>query len=160
MIGGELTGPEATPMTRPYAPPKSLSPDLLRVKAYWESLLRGSAETPFWDDLDLTTLHDIGGRLFLVGVFSKPERFRLDLVGEDLTAAAGEQIAGLFTDEIRASPPFDFLASQCSATVEAAAPTYLQGALADGRTYRRLLLPMWGDGRLSMLLGVVDWSRA
>lgn len=147
-------------MTRPYAPPKNLSPDLLRVKAYWESLLRGSAEMPFWDDLDLTTLHDIAGRLLLVGVFSKPERFRLDLVGEDLTAAAGAPVAGLFTDEIDASPPFDLLASQCSATVETAAPAYLESVLVDGRTYRRLLLPMWGDGRLSMLLGVVDWSRA
>ncbi|MBI5942653.1 MAG: hypothetical protein HY859_19800 [Caulobacterales bacterium] len=147
-------------MTRPYAPPKHLSPDLLRVKAYWESLLRGSAEVPFWDDLDLTTLHDIAGRLFLVGVFSKPERFRLDLVGEDLTAARGDETAGLFIDEIGAAPPLDLLGSQSSATVETAAPTYLEGALADGRVYRRLLLPMWGDGRLSMLLGVVDWGRA
>lgn len=147
-------------MTRPFAPPRRLTPDFLRVKAYWESLLRGSAEIPFWDDLDLTTLHDLSGRLFLVGVFSRPERFRLDLVGEDLTGAAGSQVAGLFTDEISALPPFDFLASQSSATVEAAAPTYLESVLADGRTCRRLLLPMWGDGRLSMLLGVIDWSRA
>jgi hypothetical protein len=160
MTGGEPTGPEIITMTRPYAPPKRLSPDLSRVKAYWESLLRGSAEAPFWDDLDLTTLHDIAGRLFLVGVFSRPERFRLDLVGEDLTATRGEETAGLFIDEISASPPLDFLGSQCSATVEAAAPTYLEGALADGRVYRRLVLPMWGDGRFSMLLGVIDWSGA
>lgn len=160
MIGGEPTGPEAITMTRPFAAPKSLSPDLLRVKAYWESLLRGSAEMPFWDDLDLTTLHDLNGRLLLVGVFNKPERFRLDIVGEDLAAAIGEPVAGLFTDEFPASPPFDLLASQCSATVETAAPTYLESVLADGRAFRRLLLPLWGDGRLSMVLGVVDWSRA
>ncbi len=147
-------------MTRPYAPPRKLPPDMLRVKAYWEGLLRGSAEIPFWDDLDLTVLHDIAGRLMLVGVFDKPERFRLDLVGDDLTIAAGQELAGLFTDEIDVAAPFDFLGSQSAATVEASAPTYMEGVLADGRTYRRLLLPMWGDGRLSMLLGVVDWGRA
>ena len=119
-----------------------------------------SREMPFWDDLDLTTLHDFGGRLLLVGVFNKPGRFRLDIVGEDLTAAAGEQVAGLFTDEIRPSPPFDYLGAQISAAVEAAAPTYLESVLADGRAYRRLRLPLWGDGRLSMVLGVIDWSRA
>lgn len=147
-------------MTRPYALPEHLSPDLARVKAYWEGLLRGSAEMPFWDDLDLTTLHDLAGRLLLVGVFNGPQRFRLDVVGQDLAAAVGAQVAGRFIDEISCAPPFDFLSSQGSATVEAAAPTFAEGALADGRAYRRLLLPMWGDGRLSMLLGVVDWSRA
>ena len=80
-----------------------------------------SREMPFWDDLDLTTLHDFGGRLLLVGVFNKPGRFRLDIVGEDLTAAAGKQVAGLFADEIRPSPPLDYLGSQISAAVEAGA---------------------------------------
>lgn len=147
-------------MTRPFALPQHLSPDLARVKAYWEGLLRGSAEIPFWDDLDLTALPDLSGRLFLVGVFSKPERFRLEVIGEDISAALTAPVAGLFIDETDNTPPFDFLGSQGSATVEAGAPTYAEGALADGRRYRRLLLPMWGDGRLSMLLGVVDWSRA
>lgn len=146
-------------MTRPFALPKHLSPDLARVKAYWEGLLRGSAEIPFWDDLDLTALPDLSGRLFLVGVFSNPERFRLEVVGEDISAALEAPVAGLFIDETASSPPFDFLGAQGSATVEAAAPTHGEGVLPDGRRYRRLLLPMWGDGRLSMLLGVVDWSR-
>lgn len=146
-------------MTRPFALPQHLSPDLARVKAYWEGLLRGSAEMPFWDDLDLTVLPDLSGRLFLIGVFSNPERFRLDVVGEDISAALDAPVAGLFIDETGSTAPLDFLGSQGSATVEAGAPTYGEGVLADGRSYRRLLLPMWGDGRLSMLLGVVDWSR-
>lgn len=147
-------------MTRPFAPPRQLSPDLLRVRAYWEGLLRGSAKIPFWDDLDLTTLSDLAGRLFLVGTFDRPERFRLDLVGEDLTAEAGRQVAGLFTDEIGDAPPFALLSSQSSATVETAEPTCFEGVLTDGRAYRRLLLPMWGDGRISMLLGISDWGGA
>ncbi|HRD46858.1 MAG TPA: hypothetical protein PLF78_10290 [Caulobacter sp.] len=147
-------------MTRPYAPPKHLSPDLARVKAYWEGLLRGSAEIPFWDDLDLTDLPDLAGRLFLIGVFNNPDRFRLDLVGEDLTTLVGTTVTGLFLDEFKPAAPFDFLASQASAAIEASAPTVMEGALADGRGYHRLVLPMWGDGRLSMLLGVVDLGRA
>jgi hypothetical protein len=147
-------------MTRPFTPPKRLPPDPLRVRAYWQGLLRGSAQVPFWDDVDLTDLPDLAGRLFLVGAFDKPERFRLDLIGEELTAAAGRQLAGLFADEIGHAPPFTLLGSQSSATVETAEPSWFEGSLADGRAYRRLLLPMWGDGRISMLLGVVDWSPA
>lgn len=141
-------------MTRPYAPPRRLTPDLQRVQAYWEGLLRGSAEIPFWDDLDLGTLPDLAPRLFLVGVFDKPDRYRFDLVGAALTAAAGEEVAGRFLDEIQPRGPFTWLASQCSATVEAGAPTWFEAPSDAG--YRRLLLPLWGDGRISMLLGAVD----
>lgn len=141
-------------MTRPYAPPKRLPPDLQRVKAYWEGLLRGSAAIPFWDDLDLGALPDLAPRLFLIGAFSKPDRFRFDMAGHDLTATFGEQVAGRFVDEIDARSPFAWLASQCSATVEAGAPTWWGGATDGGDG--RLLLPMWGDGRISMLLGAVD----
>ncbi|MFA7264412.1 MAG: hypothetical protein WC068_15440 [Caulobacter sp.] len=147
-------------MTRPFAPPKRLPPDLLRVQAYWEGLLRGSAKVPFWDDLDLTALPDLSGRLFLVGVFNKPERFRLDLVGEDLITAFGQEAAGLFTDEIAHVPPFALLGSQCSATIEAAAPTWFEDNATVATGYRRLLLPLWGDGRISMLLGAVDQGPA
>ncbi|MDP1632936.1 MAG: hypothetical protein Q8L66_16090 [Caulobacter sp.] len=145
-------------MTQPYALPASLSPDLKTVEAYWRSLLRGSAEMPFWDDIDLTTMPSLAGRLFVVGAFDKPDRYRLEIVGETLARAAGKEIAGLFVDELRLPPPLAFLGSQASATVEAAAPTYHEEPGQAG--YRRLLLPMWGDGHISMLLGVVDLVEA
>ncbi len=44
-----------------------------------------------------------------------------------------------------------FLRAQASATVEARAPTFYRGA-----GYARMLLPMWGDGRIGMLLGALD----
>lgn len=147
-------------MTRPFAPPRRMSPDLVRVQAYWEGLLRGSAKVPFADDLDLSALPDLSGRLFVVGVFNKPERFRIDLVGEELTTAFGQEAAGLFADEIAHVPPFKLLASQCSATIEAAAPTWFEDNTTVAEGYRRLLLPLWGDGRISMLLGVVDQGAA
>jgi hypothetical protein len=37
-----------------------------------------------------------------------------------------------------------------SATVEGRAPTYYRSG--DGAGYSRLVLPLWGDGRIGMLL--------
>lgn len=144
-------------MKRPFAPSGRLPPDLARVEAYWRGLLRGSAEIPFWDDFKPTDLPDLAGRLFLIGVYAKPERYRLDQVGADLMRP-GEQ-EGLFVDETAPVTPFEFLTAQCAATTEAAATTLYRHEPDGGRRpYRRLILPMWGDGHLSMLLGAIDWS--
>ena len=145
-------------MKRPFAPSRQLPPDLARVEAYWRGLLRGSAQIPFWDDFNPTELPDLEGRLFLMGVYSKPERYRFDQVGRDLMQRGREQ-EGLFADEAPPATPFEFLISQCAATTEAEAPTFYQHQPEAGRRpYQRLILPMWGDGRLSMLLGAVDWN--
>lgn len=138
----------------PYAPPVRLSPELARVQAYWRGLLRGGAEMPFWDDAKLTDLPDLADRLFLIDVFSPPERYRFATLGKALT---GGDLAGRFLDETQLSSPFAFLRSQAAATVEAAQPTYFrdEGELGG---YGRLLLPMWGEGRISMLLGAVDFG--
>jgi len=145
-------------MTRPYAPPGQLPPDFTRIQAYWTGLLRGSAGIPFGDDLDLTTARDLAGRLMVIGVFEGPRRFRFDVVGDAVTDAFGQDIAGLFTDEIGQGAPLAFLTSQCGATVEGGAPTWFDSGTPEGG--RRLLLPMWGDGRISMLLGLVDQGQA
>ena len=136
----------------PYAVPTRLPPDLARVRAYWEGLLRGAATMPFWDDVKTSDLPDLVGSLFLIGVMGPQERFRFDQVGEALTS---DGLAGKFLDEFEPHRPFEFLRSQCVATVECAAPTYFRDAAA-ALPYGRLLLPLWGGGRISMLLGVVD----
>lgn len=142
----------AMKLKHPYAVPARLSPDLTRVQAYWRGLLRGSAQIPFWDDAKLSDLPDLAERLFLVDVFQKPERFRFGLVGQ---ALATDGLSGRFLDETDLDRPFDFLRSQCAAAVEGAGPTLFHQS-AGARPYARLLLPMWGDGRISMLLGAVD----
>lgn len=139
-------------MKRPFAPSGHLSPDLARVEACWRGLLRGSAKIPFWDDFNPTTLPDLQTRLFLIGVYTKPERYRFDQVGADLRPG----LEGLFADEVAPAPPFEFLASQAHATTEAAAPTLYRHE--GEKPYTRLLLPMWGDGRIGMLLGAVDFA--
>jgi hypothetical protein len=146
-------------MKHPYAVPSGLSSDLSRVNAYWKGLLRGGANMPFWDDVNLLDLPDLVGRMLLIDVFDRPERFRFDIVGQALVS---EEVAGKFIDEMDLGAPFEFLRSQCSATVEAAAPTFFHQGGADqssaARAYSRLLLPMWGEGRIGMLLGVVDFK--
>jgi len=143
-------------MKHPFAVPAHLSPDLTRVKAYWRGLLRGEAKMPFWDDAKLTDLPDLSDRLFLIDAFQDPERFRFAEVGAGI---GGQEMEGRFLDETDLARPFEFLRAQCSVTLECAGPTFVSTeAAGDREAYSRLLLPMWGDGRISMILGVVAFD--
>jgi hypothetical protein len=143
--------------TIPYGLPEELRPSLRHVFSYWESLKRGENEMPFWDDVKLPALPDLIGRLMLIDVFANPERFRFSLVGAELSHWSKESVAGKFADEIQPRTPFDYLRSQCSATVEGRRPTFFHHRYGEAGAFSRLLLPMWGDGRIAMLLGAVDW---
>jgi hypothetical protein len=102
----------------------------------------------------------------LIDVFENPRRFRFDLMGADLTDWYGEAIGSKFLDEIDLHAPFDGLALQCKATVEGCAPTYYRQTAArrvDAERpggYARLLLPLWGNGRIEMLLGALVPDKA
>lgn len=139
--------------TAPYALPATLEADLEKVRAYWHGLIRGKAsDMPYWDDVKLSALPELVDRLALIEVFDKPERFRFDIVGKDIVAKYGKDFTGSFADELEPHMPLEFFRAQASATAEGRAPTYQhQGSVA------RLLLPMWGDGRISMLLGAFVW---
>jgi hypothetical protein len=67
----------------------------------------------------------------------------------------GAAIDSRFLDEIDLHAPFDGLIGQCTATVENSAPTYHRQTAAGKGGYARLLLPLWGNGRIEMLLGAV-----
>ncbi len=64
----------------------------------------------------------------------------------------------------RAADPFQYLNSQGLATIESRAPTHYghevteSGSSRAREGYSRLILPMWGDGRIGMLLGAVAWG--
>jgi hypothetical protein len=119
---------------------------------------------PFWDDANLSALPDLSSRLILIDVFDKPVRFRLGMLGEELKERHGGDVLGKFLDEIDVRAPLQYLNAQSSAAVESRAPTYYRHGSANrvgSRTtdaYSRLLLPMWGDGRIGMLLGAVTWG--
>ena len=137
----------------PFALPGTVEPSLARVLAYWDGLKRREAAMPFWDDVKLSSLPDLTDDLMLMDVFSRPERFRFNTIGARIAQRHGDSVAGKFADDVDLHRPFRFLRAQCSATVEAREPTYYR----DGGNSSRLLLPMWGDGRIGMLLGAVTW---
>lgn len=135
---------------KPFALPATLETDLQRVRDYWDGLKRGQATVPFWDDLDLAALGPLSDRALLLDVFEKPLRFRFSTVGKAAAQRVGSSIADKFADEVEPKGVLAFASAQCSATVESAAPTYYRG-----EGFARLLLPLWGDGRIGMLLGAI-----
>jgi hypothetical protein len=149
-----------------YSLPDELEPDLTHIRAYWNGLKRGSNDIPFWDDVKFSLRSRLGRESMLIDVFENPLRFRFDLIGTDLTDWYGKAIANKFLDEIEPRAPFDDLIRQSKATVEGCAPTYYCQAAAGKRVaehpggYARLLLPLWGNGRIEMLLGAVVPSTA
>lgn len=149
-----------------YSLPDELGPDLSRVQAYWNGLKRGANDIPFWDDVKFSLRSRLGRESMLIDVFESPLRFRFDLIGADLTEWYGGTIGNRFLDEIDLHAPFDELTLQCKATFEGCAPTYYRrtivrkGDAEHSRGYARLLLPLWGNGRVEMLLGAVVLDKA
>src|SRR5579884_1428012 len=141
----------------PFPLPDSLSAELARVHAAWQGLRRAGNSIPFWDDVKPAGFGVEGGRILLLDVFEKPERFRFSLADPSLVPAQEAALSGKFIDEVELGDSFAFLRAQASATVEARAPTYYRtGSRGLSPGFARLLLPLWGDGRISMLLGALD----
>lgn len=144
-----------------YLLPGQMEPELDRIHAYWNGLKRGENDIPFWDDVKFSMQAPLARDIIVFEVFDNPLRFRFDLIGDDITRQYGAAINGKFSDEIDLHPPFDDLAGQCRATVEGRAPTYFRHAPAGeagpagGSGYSRLILPLWGNGRIEMLIGAV-----
>lgn len=134
------------PQAAPFAVDVPLAPPLARLLAYWEGLKRGQAEIPFWDDLSEVKIEASGAETFILDVFSRPERFRVNDL--EVAAADRDRLLGLFLDDVDLPGVFALLRAQASATVELMRPT-LCGV--DG--LQRLLLPAWGEGEVRMLVG-------
>jgi hypothetical protein len=121
---------------------------------YWRGLLRGEATMPFADDIDMTKLRALADDVFVLGVFEKPERFRLELARSP-RAPGLEALQGRFIDEADLPTPLEFLRAQAGATVESEGPTVHRQA--GEQAYARLLAPAWGEGQIRLLLGAVEW---
>ncbi len=138
-----------------------LSPALDRVLDYWRGLLRGEAAIPFADDLNLAKVEALADNVFLLGVFEKPQRFRLELAKTRDAPEIEQDLQDRFIDEVDLPTPLDFLPSQACAAVESMGPTcYEHRPKGAERGYGRLLLPTWGVGHVSLLLGAIEfrWS--
>ena len=142
----------------PYSVPHRMAESLVGLRDYWNKLKRGNADIPFADDVSLQALGNLPG-IFLLRAYEMPERFRFDVAGRAIVRVYGRDIAGNFVDEIPARSPLDYFLSQCSATVNARAPTFYRHMSAEkneGASYQRLLLPLWADGHIGELLGAVS----
>jgi hypothetical protein len=139
----------------PFPIPEGLTPRLLSFISYWRGLERAENAMPFSDDIDPSILSNLSDKIFILRVFVLPERFRFEFLGKALQADAKAQ-AGSFLDEGDLGGDFSYVRAQSSATVEAAAPTFWHLASDSDRGFSRLLLPTWGNGQISMLLGAVD----
>jgi hypothetical protein len=134
-------------------PLHDIEPELEGFRQYWASLIRGANDMPFGDDFSPPAVAHLSGRLLVLDVFEKPNRFRYSgLLGGELLQRYGEDVRDFFLHETARRSPFDFLESQAEATVEGAQPTYYRGG-----DYSRILLPMWGNGRICLLIGAVVW---
>jgi hypothetical protein len=137
-------------VVNPYKLPDVLPSFLPKVLSYWMELRRGQAKIPFADDISRTALSDCENDLVLIDVFNKPFRYRFGLVGAQIAEAYGSDIAGIFLDELDPRPPLDLVHSQASAAAEMCEPSFYKT-----KTYARLMLPAWGDGHVSALLGAI-----
>jgi hypothetical protein len=136
----------------PFPLPDRLDTRLQPVVSLWEGLKRGENGMPFADDLGVDSLSKLPGTPFLLSVSDVPERYRFEFLGDNLRGVA---TPGSFLDEVPSNVNFSYLRAQSSATVEAAAPTFLRLTQRSGYNFSRVLLPLWGDGCVSMLLGAI-----
>jgi hypothetical protein len=138
----------------PFAVPATLPQSFDDVRNYWQDLRRAGNEMPFWDDVNLSALPDLSDRMILIDVFEAPQRFRINTLGKTIQAQYEANVTTRFIDEIEAKAPFHFLAAQASVTIEARRPTFLVLTPAVDVQYARILLPMWGNGRIEMILAL------
>jgi hypothetical protein len=144
--------------------PSVLEPNLDRILHYWNGLKRGGNDIPFWDDVKLSAQERHTRELALIEVFESPLRFRLDTIGEEVMRRYGTAVTSKFLDEIEPKPPLDGLVAQCHASLQRRAPSYYRPPSTDelfgarGGGYARLVMPLWGNGRIEMLLCAVDFG--
>ena len=148
-----------TEPAHPFAVPPTLPQGLDYVRGYWEGLRRAGNEMPFWDDVNLSALPDLAGRLMLIDVYEGPQRFRINTLGPEVLKRYGRNITGKFIDEIEPLAPFQFFTGQASITIEARQPTFLEVRSTAPQAYARMLSPMWGNGRIEMLLCAVEYGE-
>jgi hypothetical protein len=142
---------------QPFPLPSQLPPTLASIHQYWKLLIRAENPMPFSDDVSLGPIEKFSAHLMLVDIFSGPQRFRFNRLGENIIGKLSNDLTGQFADETKPAEPLNNFIAQASATIEAGAPTLYSAARGKsrGRGYSRLLLPAWGNGRIDLLLGAV-----
>jgi hypothetical protein len=147
-------------MDQPFAMPDFVSAQFAVLRGYWNSLKRGNAAMPFTDDFSPAALGKMATNFTLVHAFQNPQRFRFDLAGAHVAQVYGAELENRFVDEVSPRAPLDYFAAQCATTVESAAPTlYNHPGAAGAAEYQRMMLPLWGDGRVDAILTLFDFRE-
>jgi hypothetical protein len=142
--------------TAPFTVPAKIESNLAQVQSYWKGLLRGENKVPFWDDVRLSSLGGLAEDAIMLDVFDNPSRFRFAIIGRHIESEYGRSISGKFVDELEQKPPIEHLEVQCRAAVEHQSPTYFRASPSSSAgSYSRLVLPLWGGGRVGMLLAAI-----
>jgi hypothetical protein len=76
-------------LAQPFPLPEKLPTPLTGLHHYWTELIRAENEMPFADDVNLSQVPALAGNLLLVDVFAKPQRFRFNHLGDELTHRLG-----------------------------------------------------------------------
>lgn len=137
----------------PFPLPDRLDAKLQPVVSFWEGLKRGENAVPFADDLGTSALTNLSGSPFLLRALASPERYRFEFLSDGLRR---EAVLERFLDEMPLNVEFSYLRAQSSATIEAVEPTLFHLTDSSGYRFSRVLLPLWGDGQVSLLLGAFD----
>ena len=141
----------------PFALPQAIDPSLETLRRYWAALRREQNLLPFADDLNVDRLSQLSSRLLVLEVRERPQRFRIDIVGTEIEKKFGEELADRFIDEVGEQCPLEYLDSQCCAVMQSQTPTWFAWQSTTSG-YERLLLPLWGNGYVSTILGAYAWS--
>jgi hypothetical protein len=147
----------AMPLEQPFALPASLSTRLAAIHGHWKMLKRGNATIPFTDDFRPSLLGGLGENAALIACLEHPQQFCFTTAGKNVSRCYGGDLEGMFAGELSSRTPLHLFRSQCSATVDQAEPNfYRHPAEAGHGGYERMLLPMWGDGRVNAILAAFD----
>ena len=147
-----------TMRSAPFGVPDHIAPQLETLRRYWSALRRAQNPLPFADDLNVDRLAQFAPRLFLLDVRERPQRFRFDIVGTEIEKRYQEDLGDRFLDELGERTPLEYLDSQCCAVMQSKTPTWFAWQSA-GCDYERLLLPLWGNGYVSSILGSFAWIK-
>ncbi|MGA8694652.1 MAG: hypothetical protein WB689_12570 [Xanthobacteraceae bacterium] len=80
--------------------PRQLPPTLASIHQYWKMLIRAENPMPFSDDVSLGPIEKLSAHLKLVDVFSGPQRFRFNRLGENIIGKLTNDLTGQFADAL------------------------------------------------------------
>jgi hypothetical protein len=92
----------------------------------------------------------------LVDVFSGPQRFRFNRLGENIIGKLSNDLTGQVADEIKPAEPLNYFIAQASATIEAGTPTLYSAARRKSRG-RTILASFFRRG--AMVASICCWVR-